>query len=117
MPGTSDFTAFHLELGKSDISRNFGMAKHKSLVDGSGAFDLVIPKLELDEGEPALLVRRPLHPPLEYLSSSGDVAEYLLHVDVLVPELVHAREKRDGSIPDVPGAVHELVLHLELGVL
>ena len=40
-----------------------------------------------------------------------------LHVDVLVPQLVDAREQRDGAVPHVARVVHKLVRHLHLRVL
>lgn len=36
---------------------------------------------------PHLVVGLPLHPPLEHLPGAGDVADHLLHVNVLVPQL------------------------------
>lgn len=73
--------------------------------------------LELDVGEPGLVVRRPSHPPLEDVSSAGDISDRLFHVDVLVQQQVHSRQDRDGTVPHVARVVDELVVHLELGVL
>lgn len=39
-----------------------------------------------------------------------------LHVAVLVPELVHAREQRHSTVPHVSGVVGKLAPHLELCV-
>ncbi len=45
-----------------------------------------------------------------------DVAEHLLHVYVLVPELVHSRQERHPMVPYIARVVDELVLHLYLGI-
>ncbi len=50
------------------------------------------------------------------MSSACDVAEHLLHVYVLVPELVHSRQERHRTVPDIARVVDELVLHLYLGI-
>lgn len=50
------------------------------------------------------------------LSGASDVAEHLLHVYVLVLELVHSRQERHRTVPDIARVVDELVLHLYLGI-
>ncbi|XP_059462376.1 receptor-like protein EIX2 [Corylus avellana] len=90
---------------------------HKPLEKLPTMLDLVVAELEIDVRSPTLLVRHPLHPALEHLPGSSDVAEHLLHVDVLVLELVHSRQVIHRAVPDVAHVVDELVLHLHLGVL
>ena len=52
-----------------------------------------------------LVIRLPLHPPLEDLSRSGDVLEKLLEVDKLEPHLVDSRKEGDGSVVEVSGVL------------
>ena len=47
---------------------------------------------------------------------AGDVAEELLEVDVLVPELVYARQKGDGAVEEIAGMLDVAALELHLGV-
>ena len=41
------------------------------------------PELKVDVGQPVLVFRLPLHPPLEDRSAAAHVAQSLLHVGVL----------------------------------
>jgi hypothetical protein len=50
------------------------------------------------------------------LSGASDVAEHLLHVYVLVPELVHSLQERHRTVPNIARVVDELVLHLYLDI-
>ncbi|ONH92745.1 hypothetical protein PRUPE_8G193000 [Prunus persica] len=90
------------------------MTLHETLENRSSTLDLIIVKLKLDEGEPALLVRHPIHPPLVYLPSTSHIPYNLFHVNILVPNLINSRQERDGTVPHVPCMVDELVLHLRL---
>lgn len=51
----------------------------------------------LDVGHPAVVVGLPLHPALKDLARPRHVAQHLLHVDVLVPQLVDAWQQRHCS--------------------
>mmetsp|Transcript_11504 Transcript_11504/g.34987 ORF Transcript_11504/g.34987 Transcript_11504/m.34987 type:complete len:229 (-) Transcript_11504:273-959(-) len=106
-----------LELGIIHPSLHRRVAPNVSLVNPPGPVDLVIPQLHFDVGSPPLVVGLPLHPPLEDLASPRDVAQHLLHVDVLVPQLIYPREERARPVPHVPCVVHILVPHFHLGVL
>merc|ERR1719195_792937 len=106
-----------LELAKSDPVLDVHVNHNKPLVDEPGSVQLLVPQLELDVGQPRLLLRLPLHPPLVHGAAARYVAEHLLHVGVLVPELVSSGQDGDGSIPEVPRVVHLLVPHLHLGIL
>ena len=92
---------------------------HEILEDLPSSLDLIVSELEFDVGEPGLVVRRPSHPPLEDVSSAGDISDHLFHVEVLVQQQVHSRKDRDGTVPlpHVARVIDELVVHLELGVL
>mmetsp|Transcript_40264 Transcript_40264/g.67498 ORF Transcript_40264/g.67498 Transcript_40264/m.67498 type:complete len:204 (-) Transcript_40264:122-733(-) len=63
------------------------------------------------------MVGLPLHPPLEDGTRSRHVAQHLLHVDVLVPQLIHARQQLHGTVPQVARMVHAAVPHLHVHVL
>ena len=93
------------------------MALNEPLKNLPGAVNFVVAELKFDVRQPALLVRHAVHPPFENLPCSIDISQHLLHVNVLVPELIHARQQHDGSVPDVSCVVYEFVLHLQLRVL
>mmetsp|Transcript_5045 Transcript_5045/g.13473 ORF Transcript_5045/g.13473 Transcript_5045/m.13473 type:complete len:234 (+) Transcript_5045:2479-3180(+) len=63
------------------------------------------------------MVGFPTHPRLEYRPRVRDLPHHLLHVYVLVPELVDARQELHRSVPHVSRVVDELVRHLHLRVL
>ena len=50
------------------------------------------------------------------LTRHRHIAEYLLHVGVLVPELLHARQQRRRAIPQIACAIDVLVPHLRVDV-
>jgi len=76
----------------------------------------IIPELKLDVGGPTMVIGLPIHPPLEDLAGTGHIAEHLLHVNEIIPELIDARQQRHSAVADVPGMVYKQVLHLDLGI-
>ena len=92
-----------LELGIIHPSLHRRVAPNVSLVNPPGPVDLVIPQLHFDVGSPPLVVGLPLHPPLEDLASPRDVAQHLLHVDVLVPGFGSLGECPEVKITVAPG--------------
>ncbi|KAB2604330.1 crooked neck-like protein 1 [Pyrus ussuriensis x Pyrus communis] len=93
------------------------MTLYKPLKNCSSTLNFIIAKFKFDKGEPALLVRHPIHPPLIYLSSTSHIPYNLFHVNVLVPELVNSRQERNSTVPHISRMVNELVLHLHLRIL
>mmetsp|Transcript_90523 Transcript_90523/g.235746 ORF Transcript_90523/g.235746 Transcript_90523/m.235746 type:complete len:371 (+) Transcript_90523:1055-2167(+) len=79
--------------------------------------DLLAPLLELDVLHPRVVFGLPLHPALKDGPRPSVVAEQLLHVGVLVPELVHPGQELADPVEQVPRVVHEFVLHLHLQIL
>lgn len=72
---------------------------------------------ELDESHPSFLARTPFHPSLEDIPSPHVLSNQLFHVCILEPELIFPGQVINGSFPNIPGVVDELVLHLHLRVL
>ena len=106
-----------LELGKAQPILGHRVHVDHALVEEARSLGLLVAQLELDVRVPRLLVRMPLHPALEYLPTAADVAQHLLHVRVLVPELVGARQHGCGAVEQVARVVDLLVAHLHLGIL
>lgn len=90
IPRLIDVTSLLLESGQSKPILGLGVNLDEALIQASSSIDLFVSKLELYVRVPGLLVRLPLHPALEDLSATRDVAEHLLHVGVLVPELIRS---------------------------
>ena len=103
-------------LGELEEAPGAGVGVDVPPHNGLGPVGLVAPPLEASVRQPRPVVRHPLHPPLEDGPALGNVPDHLLHVHVLVPEEVDAGQDLDGPVQHVPGAVDELVAHLELGV-
>mmetsp|Transcript_46484 Transcript_46484/g.95063 ORF Transcript_46484/g.95063 Transcript_46484/m.95063 type:complete len:301 (+) Transcript_46484:889-1791(+) len=106
-----------LELGKLHPRAHLRYHPHKLLKDGTGTLGLVVAQLHLYVRRPRVVFRLPLDPAVKDLAGARHVPDHLLHVCVLVPELVDAREDGDGAVPDVARAVDVAVAHLHLGVL
>jgi len=62
------------------------------------------------------VVRLPSHPSLKELPGRANGAQNFLHVDVLVPERVDARQEGDCAVPHIARVVHVLRLLLHLRV-
>mmetsp|Transcript_40830 Transcript_40830/g.100841 ORF Transcript_40830/g.100841 Transcript_40830/m.100841 type:complete len:451 (-) Transcript_40830:167-1519(-) len=107
----------HLELGPAHPRLDRRVALRVAVVDAPHALPLLVARLHLHVRVPPVVVRLPVHPPLEDGARVGDLPHHLLHVDVLVPELVHAGQQADGAVPHVARVVHVLVRHLHLRVL
>lgn len=72
---------------------------------------------KFDVGRPGPFSWRPGHPLLVNEIGARVVAEGLFHGDVLVPELVRARQQIRGAFPNVARVVNELVFHFDFGIL
>ena len=105
-----------LEPGPLDKVARLRVAVAQSLVQRRRALELAVAHLELDVGVPGLLVGLPRHPALKDLPASRDVAEEFLEVDVLVPDLVDARQERHAAVVQVAGVLHVASLELHLDV-
>jgi hypothetical protein len=117
LPGAADVVVFLLKLGVLDPVLDLRVGDDKLLVDGARPVELLVAQLKVDVGLPGLLLGLPLHPPLKHLPGTRRVAQHLLHVRVLVPELVGARQDGDGAVPNITCVVHLPQPHLHLGVL
>mmetsp|Transcript_28040 Transcript_28040/g.78646 ORF Transcript_28040/g.78646 Transcript_28040/m.78646 type:complete len:389 (+) Transcript_28040:536-1702(+) len=84
--------------------------------DGLRAIHRIVASFEPGVRQPRVVIRLPLHPPLEDGAAFGSVLHHLLHVHVLVPQEVDARQQLDGAVQHVARVVDELVPHLEFGV-
>jgi len=77
---------------------------------------LLAPFLEFDVLHPRVVFGLPLHPAVKDSPRPCIVAEKLLHVCILVPELVHPGQELANPVEQVPRVVHEFVLHLHLQI-
>ncbi|KAB2627999.1 crooked neck-like protein 1 [Pyrus ussuriensis x Pyrus communis] len=93
------------------------MTLYELLKNRSRVIYFIIPKLKLDESDPALLVRHPIHPPPKYFPSPSHIPYHLLHVNIFVPELIHPRQELHSTLPHIPRMVDHLILHLHRGIL
>ena len=116
-PGAINKAMRLLESGIFDPILDVGMDHHKSLINFSCPIQFLVSQLKINVSLPSLLLWLPLHPSLEYLTTSRHIFEHLLHVSVLVPELIRSGHYDNSSIPQITSMVHLAVLHLHLGVL
>jgi hypothetical protein len=86
--------------------------EHKALINGVGPIHYFVSQLQVDVGNPGLLLRLRFHSALKHLPSTSNVAQHLLHACVLVPELVDSWQSCYGTVPDVSGMLDMEVLHL-----
>lgn len=64
----------------------------------TSSIHLTIPHFHLDISTPSLLIRLPCHPSFEHLTSTGDVRQEFLEVDIFVPDVVDTGEEGHGSV-------------------
>ena len=105
-----------LELGPPDPEPRLGVAGNGALPHGTRPLVLVVAHLEGNVRVPRALVRLPAHPALKDLSGAAHIAEQLFHVDVLVPELVDARQDRHGTVEQIARVVYVALLKLLLRI-
>mmetsp|Transcript_12152 Transcript_12152/g.47089 ORF Transcript_12152/g.47089 Transcript_12152/m.47089 type:complete len:478 (+) Transcript_12152:651-2084(+) len=108
----SELVVALLPLGVAEIAVLGGPRREEPLVDGASSVRLARAHLELDVGDPGLVLGLPAHPPLEHSAGVVQVPHRLFEPRVLVPELVVAREERHDPVKHVAGAVDELVSQL-----
>jgi hypothetical protein len=108
---------FKLELGHLEVAVEDGVRFQEVVQHFLRLLRLAHAFLEPQKRHPGLFAGAPLHPAGEDAPRLHVLAEQFLHIGVLEPELVLARQVVDCAFPDVPGVVDELVLHLHLGVL
>lgn len=116
LTGLVEPAAVLLELAPFDPHARLGPDRNPALVYGAGPVVLIVALLHLDVGLPRLVVRLPLEPALEDLACAGDVLQHLLKVHVAVPQLVDAREQRDGAVVEVARVLDVAALELHLRV-
>lgn len=75
--------------------------KTELTIDRERDTHLLIADLKLDKGVPCAPVGLPLHPTLVDLTGADIVADLLLHVGILVPELVSAGQQQHATVEDV----------------
>mmetsp|Transcript_24495 Transcript_24495/g.53515 ORF Transcript_24495/g.53515 Transcript_24495/m.53515 type:complete len:540 (+) Transcript_24495:1130-2749(+) len=117
LPCPCHVPVLHFKFGVPHPCLHSGQDLDVSLKDSTGPLHLVVPQLKLDVGHPARMVRLKPHPPLKDLARTRHVAQHLLHVDVLVPQLVHTGQQSHGAVPHIACMVDEAVPHLHLHVL
>ena len=88
----------------------------ESLKDTPRALELPVSLLKLNISHPHRLVWLPAHPPLESLPCARNVAQHLLHVDILIPQLVHSWHDRHCPIQQIARMVDIPLFHLGLDV-
>ena len=106
--------------------RLLGDLLEHALVEVARVVELAAALLELDVGQPRLLVGEALHPSLKHRARRDDVARHFLEIGILVPanhanpaalpKLIHARQDGHGSVIHVARAVDIFVADLKLGV-
>jgi hypothetical protein len=112
-----DLAPLLFEFAPLDPDTRLGANGDPTLVNCRSAIELAIPLLQFDVSAPCLVVGLPLHPSLKHLPGARDVFQKFLEVDVLVPELIDAREQGDGTVKEVAGVLYvsRLELHFRVG--
>lgn len=108
--------AGRLELGVAQPGLGHRVAGDVALKHGPRVANLPVPQLQLHVRRPRRVVRLPRQPAVEQLPGGGHSPQHLLHVDVLVPQHVVARQQRHSPVPHVARRVHVAGLHLHLCV-
>ena len=109
---TKELKFCHLQVGLQA-----GVGLQVLVEDCFGVLGFAHSFLELDERHPGFFSGAPLHPPGEDVSGFRVLPDEFFHVGVFEPELIFSGEVVDGSFPNIPGVVDELVLHFHFGVL
>ena len=94
----------------------FGSYGDPSLIDCTCPIQFTVPLLHFDVGLPRLVIWLPLHPALEHLPRTRHILEEFLEIDILVPELVDAREQGDCAIKEIACVLDVARLELHFGV-